>query len=429
VHTNWYFFNTTTVMQTGFGMLEVGAVQVKNNRNILIKNVFDASIGAIVWWSVGYGVAFGKDEYPDNGTNGFIGRDKFFMTTDYFRGSLTDPNIGYNWAGWLFQWAFAATTATIVTGAVAERITFGAYILYAVALVSFIYPCVVHWAWAPAGWASAWREEDLLAGCGALDFAGSGVVHTTGGVVALVGAVVLGARHGRFINGQVQKIPQTSFVYQTLGTLVLWFGWYGFNGASTLYIYGSSAVAARAMVCSTISAGAGCISSVTLARLINGFIDPEAANNGILGGLVAITASCAVVDPEGAFVVGLVAGATYFGAAKLLLRLGVDDVVNAAPVHAFCGVWGVLAAGLFATEDAYAAAYYSARAARCAGVFYGGDGSALGAQVAYVAAVVAWAAAAGLGVFLLARHTIGLRVSREVESKGMDSKHGGSSPE
>mmetsp|Transcript_28080 Transcript_28080/g.41750 ORF Transcript_28080/g.41750 Transcript_28080/m.41750 type:complete len:470 (-) Transcript_28080:339-1748(-) len=425
----WLMFGAVLVffMQTGFGMLEVGCIQWKNVKNILIKNVFDASLGAIVWWSIGFGVAMGKDDYVSDGSNGFIGRDLFFMTTDTFRGG-PNSDKGYAWAGWLFQWAFAATTATIVTGSVAERITFSAYLVYAFCLVSFVYPCVVHWGWNANGWASAWREEDLLFGCGVLDFAGSGVVHTTGGVVALWGAKILGPRTGRFINGQKQEFKEVSPIYQTLGTLILWFGWYGFNGASTLYIGGYSAPAARAMVTSTISAGAGCISSVLLAKLHTGIIDPGAANNGILGGLVSITASCSVVDPEAAFVIGLIGGVIYYFSALLLLRLQIDDVVNASPVHMFCGVWGVLASGLFASEAPYGAAYYSARQSKCAGAFYGGDGSQFAANLAFILAVLAWSTTWGCIIFFACDKIpfIGLRVDLEVEEMGMDSsKHGG----
>ncbi|CAM9438300.1 unnamed protein product [Heterosigma akashiwo] len=257
--TFWLMFGAVLVffMQTGFGMLEVGSVSTKNTKNILVKNVFDAAIGALCWWFIGFGVAMGADDYPSTGSNGSFGTDSYFLAGG-FRDEVS-ADVGYLWAGWLFQWSFAATAATIVTGSVAERITFSAYLFYSILLVCFVYPVIVHWGWNVSGWASAWREESLLLGCGVTDFAGSGVVHTTGGVVALIGAKILGPRTGRFLNGQVQPMQQQSFIFQTLGTLILWFGWYGFNAASTLYIASYAAVAARCMVTTTIAAAAGSI--------------------------------------------------------------------------------------------------------------------------------------------------------------------------
>lgn len=425
--TFWLLFGAVLVffMQTGFAMLEVGAVQMKNAKNILIKNVFDASLGAIMWYTTGYGIAMGDDSYVDDENNGVIGTDRFLLTTAAFRGSGVD--VGYNWAGWLFQWAFAATTATIVSGAVVERVTFGAYVIYAVCLLGFIYPIVVHWGWG-GGWASAWREENLLLDCGVLDFAGSGVVHMTGGVAAFVGAWLLGPRSGRFIDGVPVELPQLSFVYQTLGTLCLWMGWYGFNGVSTLYIVGYGEVAARAMVNTTIAGGFACVTSVTVAYLRLGYVDITAANNGVLGGLVAITAGCSVVMPEGAVVIGFVAGFVYNLSSALLLKLQIDDVVDASPVHMFCGMWGVLAAGLLAEKDNYGEAYYSARQSDCCGAFYGCGGKQFSANLIFVLVVLAWAGTMSFLMFTFAKYTVGLRVSKEVEDIGMDdSKHGGMS--
>ena len=210
-------------------MLEVGSVNVKNTRNILLKNVLDASIGAVIWWLVGFGIATGTSE------NGFIGSDRYGLNeADFMDGT------GYTYATWLFQWAFAATTATIVSGAVAERCTIVAYLVYSSCLIGFSYPVVVQAAWGGNGWASPWLgsddKDDYLAGCGVIDFAGSGVVHMTGGVAALVGATLLGPRQS-FKDGTTST-PAYGAIFQTLGTLILWFGWYGFNGGSTLYIVG-----------------------------------------------------------------------------------------------------------------------------------------------------------------------------------------------
>eukprot|EP00903_Cladosiphon_okamuranus_P019445 g17879.t1 len=231
---------------------------------------------------------------------------------------------------------------------------------YSIVLTSFIYPVVLHWGWA-GGWASAWFDtfdenvtEDPLFDCGVIDFAGSGIVHMTGGIAALCAAIVVGPRHGRFNeNGTANILPQRSAVLQSLGTLILWFGWFAFN-----------------------------------AKLNDHYCDAGAANNGLLAGLVGVTAGCSTCEPEGAMVIGVVAGFVYTYASKLLVMLKIDDVVDAIPVHCFCGAWGVFAASLFAAKDNYSASYYSYhRADKCAGAFYGGDGSAVAANVVFMLAV------------------------------------------
>ncbi|GMH72548.1 hypothetical protein TrLO_g15878 [Triparma laevis f. longispina] len=419
----WLMFGAILVffMQAGFAMLEVGMVNIKNTKNILIKNVFDASIGALCWWILGYGIAAGTS----NETAGFIGTDSFMLDI---------PMSGKS--GWLFQWAFAATAATIVSGAVAERVTFGCYIIYSIVLTSFIYPVVVHWGW-NGGWGGAWRSTDLLFGCGVTDFAGSGVVHLTGAVAALVGAIIIGPRIGRFDEGI--KLPQQSVIFQTLGTLILWMGWYGFNGCSTLMLAGLSSsttdtyfdfsdVAAHTMVTTTISAATCCLTTVALTALTSPdrIIDIGAANNGILAGLVSITAGCSSVEPEGAFCIGLIGSFWYMAGVAFLEKMKIDDVVGAVPVHGFCGIWGVIAPGLFTSSAQYANAYYSSRAEKCAGIFYGGSGDMLAANLVFILAVIAWTGVLSTILFLGCKFTIGVRVSTEVEENGMDdSKHGG----
>eukprot|EP00904_Undaria_pinnatifida_P002669 jgi/Undpi1/12402/HiC_scaffold_5.g02074.m1 len=415
----WLMFGAILVffMQTGFAMLEVGSVSIKNTKNILIKNIGDASLGAVCWWLLGYGVAFGD-------TKGrFIGSSAFALKGDAFEsddGTLTN---GYAYASWLFQWAFAATAATIVSGAVAERVAFNAYVIYSIVLTSFIYPVVVHWGWA-GGFASAWVDNDLLFDCGVIDFAGSGVVHMTGGAAALCAAIVVGPRIGRFNeNGTANTLPQQSAVLQVLFSLGGVVGW-GLD--YTLAISGLAGVAAKTMVTTTISAAFGAITTVTLAKLSLGYWDGGAANNGLLAGLVGITAGCSTCEPEGAFVIGVVSGFVYTFSSKALVAMKVDDVVDAIPVHFFCGMWGVLAASLFATKDNYAAAYYADRASKCAGAFYGGDGSAVAANVVFILAVVAWVAVTCGTLFVAIKLTIGMRVTKEMEQIGMDdSKHGG----
>jgi Amt family ammonium transporter len=251
----------------------------------------------------------------------------------------------------------------------------------------------------------------------------------TGGIAALVGATLLGARHGRFDKGAEADFEGQSSIFQTLGTLILWFGWYGFNGVSTLAISGLAGVAAKTMVTTTISAAAACVSTVAIGKIRYGYVDAGLANNGILAGLVAITAGCSVVEPEGAFIIGIFAGPTYFFSSRALKALHIDDVVDAAPVHLFCGAWGVLAAGLFATEGNYAAAYYGDRASECHGLFYGGGLSQFGANVVFVLSVIAWVTAGSLAMFLPMKLCGCLRVSAAVELLGIDAhKHTAMNP-
>merc|ERR1711871_1114089 len=250
----------------------------------------------------------------------------------------------------------------------------------------------------------AWRESELLFDCGVTDFAGSGVVHLCGAVAALVGAKVVGPRIGRFDEGI--KLPQQSVVFQTLGTLILWMGWYGFNGASTLAIGTStgdlSGAAAHTLVTTTLSAASCCLTTVAITALMSKdkVIDIGAANNGILAGLVSITAGCSSVECYAAILIGIIGAFWYVAGCAFLEKLKIDDVVGAVPVHGFCGIWGVLAPGLFASELQYSAAYYSARAAKCAGIFEGGDGSMLAANVVFIIAVILWVGITSTLLFL-----------------------------
>jgi len=316
--TFWLMFGAILVffMQCGFAMLEVGSVSKKNTKNILMKNIGDAALGAICWWLLGFGFSFGET------SGGFIGTDEFLLKGDSFKsedGTLTN---GKQYAFWFFQYAFAATASTIVSGTISERTSLNAYVIYTIALTSFIYPVVVHWGWA-SGWASSFIEDRLF-GCGLLDFAGSGVVHMTGGIAALCASYVVGPRIGRFNHdGSVNNLPQQSPVYQTLGTLILWMGWYGFNGVSTLAIIGASGIAAKTMVTTTISAASAGLASVVISRFDKSFWDFGSATNGVLAGLVGITASCSTVEPEGAFVIGIISAFVYLYSSKMLLKFGI----------------------------------------------------------------------------------------------------------
>ena len=395
-------------------MLEVGSVQHKNSKNILLKNVFDAALGATIFWLVGYGIAYGDDE------------GEFVGTTFYALKNFND------YGSFLFQWTFSATAVTIVSGAVAERISFEAYFLYAVTLTALVYPFVVHWTWSN-GFMSAFRsdeKDELLFGCGVIDFAGSGVVHMTGGIAAIVGVVFLGPRLGRFESNSKFQLPDYAPIFQCLGTLILFVGWFGFNGVSTLMASGGGSSVAAKAICTTVLAGsASCVTSVMIGRFHLGYIDLELANNGLLAGLVAITANCATVEMEGAFCIGVIASFCFYNATILLHKYKIDDVVGAFPVHGASGCWGVIAAGLFTTEDNYRKAYSSEysdgedRAKHCAGVFYGGSGSQLGANLVFALVVIAWVGGISMIMFGLTSKLGILRIKSEKENFGLDYAH------
>lgn len=394
-------------------MLEVGSVQHKNAKNILVKNVFDAALGSCIFWFVGYGIAYGGD------------KGEFVGTTFYGLKNFDD------YGAWLFQWTFSATAVTIVSGAVAERISFEGYFVYAVTLCAIIYPFVVHWTWSD-GFMSAVKSNDkdeLLFGCGAVDFAGSGVVHMTGGVAALVGVIFLGPRLGRFDKGSSFKLPDYAPIFQTLGTLILFVGWFGFNGVSIMVTKGGSAVAVKAVCCTVVSASASCMMSVMIGRFHLGYINFGLANNGLLAGLVAITAGCATVELEGAFCIGIVASLFFYNSTTLLQKYKVDDVVNAFPVHGLAGLWGLIAAGLFSTEDNYGRAYSATytdggnRASHCAGVFYGGGGHLLAANLILAVVIIAWVGGLSIIIFGGSSMLGILRIKSEKENYGLDYAH------
>ena len=376
-------------MQAGFAMLESGSVRSKNSQNILFKNFIDVCITTILWWLFGYGMAYG--------TGDFIGTDKFntygYTSTDY--------------RDWLFQWAFAGTTMTIVSGCMAERTTIHGYMILTVIMNLLIYPWIVHWTWG----------GDWLFEGGFTDFAGSGIVHLTGGISGLVATLVLGKRIGRFEDNVNQnKFRPHNMPQIALGTFILWMGWYGFNGGSVLAIGGENEQSVFiVMMNTTICAVA---SGITVS-LVNGGLNFKGNNmydlgllcNGILAGLVSITAGCDGVTDYGACIIGIIGGLIYKASSDLLQKLEIDDPIDAFPVHGMCGIWGVLAVGFFNKDN---------------GIFYGGNGKLLGWQIAGILAIIGWA---GLFTFLT---TYGLnyfnllRISETEERKGADiSKHGG----
>jgi Amt family ammonium transporter len=390
-------------MQAGFAMLTGGFVRSKNTANILMKNMIDACVGGLLFWAVGYGIAYGASD----SANGFIGWGDFFYDT--YEG----------FAGWFFQFAFAAAAATIVAGCLAERLKFSAYLAYTVVITGFIYPVVVHWAWDVNGWMSAFNEDPFLAS-GYIDFAGSGVVHMVGGWAGVVGAALLGPRLGKYGPGkQVNAIPGHNIGIATLGMFILWFGWYGFNPGSTLALTGGgAALAAKVAVNTTLSAAAGGVAAVIYSKILTTRYDPGLTINGILAGLVGITAPCATVDPWAAVVIGAVASAVMYGAVLLLDVVRIDDPVGAFPVHGAAGLWGVIAVGLFSSEGGLEQAGYSDPSKY--GLLLGGGFDQLAAQLVGAASIIAWVVVTAFILFTAIKYTIGLRVPQEEEEKGLD---------
>jgi len=421
---HWLLYCGTLVffMQAGFAMLCAGSVRAKNVQNIMLKNLLDACVGALGFWSLGYGVAYGGFPARDRG-NEIVG-SSFFMGTGQI-----ERRAG--WHNWFFQFAFAATAATIVSGAVAERCAMSAYAGYAFFLTTFVYPVVAHWVWSDKGFLSAFKMEPYK-NVGCIDFAGCGVVHMVGGAAAGLGAWILGPRIGRFD----PSVPVTEFrghsaPLTVLGTFILWVGWYGFNPGSTLAIVGSGDVAAKVAVCTTLSAAAGGVTNMLLHFQIakrvshdkHGIYDVAETCNGVLAGLVSITAACAVVEPWASVVIGVFGALVYSGGSEILKRLHIDDAVNACPVHFFAGAWGLIAPGLFARGVNMRAAYDNHRT----GLFYGGNGTMLGVQLLAFVTITIWVTVT-MGPFFLAMKKLGLfRVTEEHERLGLDeSKHGGS---
>ena len=385
-------------MQAGFAMVESGFTRAKNAANIMMKNLMDFSIGSIAFWAIGFGVMFGTDAL------GLLGIDGFFLA----KGDPSTKEGLWQLTFWMFQVVFAATAATIVSGAMAERTRFSGYLVYSVFISALIYPIVGHWIWG-GGW---------LAGLGFMDFAGSTVVHSVGGWAGLAGAIVLGARTGKYIkiNGKtnVKAIPGHNLPLAALGVFILWFGWFGFNAGSTTA--GTNLSIATIAVTTNLAAAAGATSALFYSWIRFGKPDPSMALNGALAGLVAITAGCAFVSPFSAIVIGLLAGILVIISVEFLDKvLHIDDPVGAVSVHGVCGAFGTLAVGLFAQE-----AYGGVN-----GLFFGGGISLLGVQALGVVTVFVWVFASCLGLFALIKKTIGLRVKPGEEQRGLDiGEHG-----
>ncbi|RME84715.1 MAG: ammonium transporter [Caldilineae bacterium] len=387
-------------MQAGFAMVESGFSRAKNAANLLMKNLMDFAVGSLLFFAVGFALMFGTD------TLGLIGRDGFFLSTVGF-----GPDSSMQWAFFLFQLMFAAAAATIVSGAVAERLKFSAYLVYSVVISAFVYPVSGHWVWG-GGW---------LSQLGFIDFAGSTVVHSVGGWAGLAGAIVLGPRIGKFNkDGSSNVIPGHSLTLAALGVFILWFGWFGFNPGST--VSGQNPGISYIAVTTNLAAAAAAVSALLINWFKTGRPSTEMALNGALGGLVAITAGTASVTPTGALLIGLIAGGVLVFALDFVERvLKVDDPVGAVAVHGFNGVWGTLAVGLFASP----AAGQLTAMGDVAGLFYGGGFAQLGVQALGTGVIGLWAFGLAFLLFKVCDLTFGIRISPQEELEGLDiSEHG-----
>eukprot|EP00811_Abedinium_folium_P033188 NODE_6171_length_1698_cov_24.518141.p1 GENE.NODE_6171_length_1698_cov_24.518141~~NODE_6171_length_1698_cov_24.518141.p1 ORF type:complete len:489 (+),score=124.13 NODE_6171_length_1698_cov_24.518141:131-1468(+) len=386
-------------MQAGFTLLEAGSVSAKNVINILEKNLLDICVGAFCWWVLGYGFAFGEDYGKFIGTSLFSSRHKDFKLQSDENGSVT-----FHYLTFFFQWAFCATAATIVSGAVASRCSLTAYVIFSTTMTLVIYPIVVHWTWGGG----------FLSDLGYIDFAGSGIVHMVGGFAGLVGAAILGPRNGRFDPGQEDNFRPHSMPFIVLGTTILWFGWYGFNAGSTVAMSGGAAGdAALVAVTTTMAATAGGMTAFLTQYAATQKNDVVAIANGILAGLVSITAPCAGVYPYAALIIGMIGGWIYLGASALLKKLKIDDPLDAFPVHGACGAWGVLATALFDFKEGLFFRNMEGDAERSAG-------KVLGTQLLAIVCIVGWTSALSLLIFGSLRATGSLRVTLAKELEGLD---------
>jgi len=382
-------------MQPGFGMVEAGFTRAKNACNILTKNFLDYCIASIMFFLVGYALMFGEG-------NALAGWSGFCLSgvPEVVPGTHVQK-----WAFWFFQAAFCGAAATIVAGGMAERMKFHAYLIYTLVISAVVYPVVGHWVWG-GGW---------LSELGFADFAGSTVVHATGGWAAFIGTVLLGPRIGKFVNGKARAIAGHNIPLACLGVFILWFGWFGFNPGSTVAVGDGSALSRVAMN-TNLAAAAGAL--IAMGAVWVGFGKPDLSMtmNGALAGLVAITAGCRYVEPWAALVIGGAAGGIVVAGVAALDRLRIDDPVGAVPVHALNGVWGTLAVGLFGREGLGLATD---------GLVYGGGLTRLGVQALGAVAVTTFVIVAMGTVFVAIKFTVGLRVGRDEELRGLDiGEHG-----
>ncbi|MCX4321750.1 MAG: ammonium transporter [Lachnospiraceae bacterium] len=401
----WFLIGAALVfwMQAGFAMVETGFTRAKNAGNIIMKNLMDFCIGTVVFILIGFSLLLGEDMV------GLIGKPGFDIFTAY---------ESFDWSNFVFNLVFCATTATIVSGAMAERTKFLSYCIYSGVISALIYPIEAHWIWG-GGW---------LSQMGFHDFAGSCAIHMVGGISALVGAKILGPRIGKFNtdkNGKITKVnafPGHSIPLGALGVFILWLGWYGFNGAAATSVEQLGSI----FVTTTIAPAVATVVCMIFTWIKYGKPDVSMCLNASLAGLVAITAPCDVTDAFGAIVIGAVAGLlVVFGVWLLDYKLRIDDPVGAVAVHMMNGIWGTLSVGLFATNSAPGYSIADASGAELVGLFYGGGFKLMGLQLIGFASVAAWTAVTITIVFLVIKSTVGLRASQEEEIIGLDAtEHG-----
>ena len=401
----WFLIGAALVfwMQAGFAMVEAGFTRAKNTGNILMKNLMDFCIGTVVFILIGFSLLLGEDVL------GFVGKPGFDIFTSY---------KDFDWSNFVFNLVFCATTATIVSGAMAERTKFISYCVYSAVISALIYPIEAHWIWG-GGW---------LSQIGFHDFAGSCAIHMVGGISALIGAKILGPRIGKFTkdkSGNITKvnaIPGHNITIGALGVFILWLGWYGFNGAAAKSVEQLGSI----FVTTTIAPALATVVCMIFTWLKYGKPDVSMCLNASLAGLVAITAGCDVTDAFGAIIIGSVAGLLVcFGVWFLDYVLRIDDPVGAVAVHMMNGIWGTIAVGLFATNSAPGYSIADSKGNELVGLFYGGGFKLLGLQLTGFVSVAAWTAVMITIVFLIIKATLGLRVTEEEEIIGLDpTEHG-----
>ena len=401
----WFLIGAALVfwMQAGFAMVEAGFTRAKNTGNIIMKNLMDFCIGTVVFIAIGFGLLMGEDLF------GFIGKPGFDLFTSY---------DNFDFSSFVFNLVFCATTATIVSGAMAERTKFLSYCIYSAVISALIYPIEAHWIWG-GGW---------LAGLGFHDFAGSTAIHMVGGISALIGAKILGARIGKFTKDEKGKIvkvnafPGQNIAIGALGVFILWFGWYGFNGAAATSLPQLGSI----FLTTTVAPAVATVVCMIFTWIKYKKPDVSMCLNASLAGLVAITAPCDVTDVAGAICIGAVSGLlVVFGVWFLDYVLRIDDPVGAVAVHCMNGIWGTIAVGLFATPSAPGYSIADANGVQMAGLFYGGGFKLLGIQLLGFVTVAGWTAVTITIAFFIIKAIVGLRVSREEELTGLDStEHG-----
>ena len=414
VNTIWVLFGAALVffMQAGFAMVETGFTRAKNAGNIIMKNLMDFCIGTPTFWIVGFGIMFGAG-------NGFFGKIGGIATEANYGSAMLPDGVPF-WAFLIFQTVFCATSATIVSGAMAERTKFSSYCIYSFLISLIVYPVSGHWIWGGG----------FISQMGFHDFAGSCAVHMVGGVTAFIGAIILGPRIGKYgKDGKSKAIPGHNLTIGALGVFILWFCWFGFNGASTVSMEGDAIVSAGKIFVTTNLAAAVATVTVLLITWVR-YKKPDVSMslNGSLAGLVAITAPCADTDCLGAAIIGLVSGfLVCFGVWLLDYKLHIDDPVGAVAVHFFNGIWGTIAVGLFSNGNGQngGVAAVNGTGEHAVGLFYGGGFAQLGVQLLGMVCVLAWTAVTITLTFFIIKKTIGLRVSRHEEIVGLDAtEHG-----